>query len=296
MAKTLGFIGLGVMGLPMAKNLAGKYPGLMVFDVEPSRAKKLQSEAQVKPAGGVSEIGQSCELIFLSLPNSDVVQKVVLGEDGLASVMKAGGIIVDTSTTDTSVVIELERKLKERSIGFLDAPISGGEKAAIEGNLSIMAGGSEEIFSGCLDYFMAMGTSAIRLGAIGSGQVAKCVNQMIVNAAFASIAEAFALGAKKGLDVKTLYDAIKGGWAGSKVLDVAANDIISQEFKPGGMVEIMVKDLSYALNLARSVDFPVPLAAHVCEIFKAGKAAGDGKKSPTAIIKLWERITGINVR
>jgi len=294
--KILGFIGLGVMGMPMAKNLAKKYPGVKVFDVDSSRANILQSEVQVQPVENILELGRVCDIVFLSLPNSDIVKKVVLGENGLISAMKAGGIIVDMGTTDTSVVVDLESKLKDAAIGFLDTPVSGGEKAAIAGTLSIMAGGDENIFSCCSDYLNAIGTSVVRLGKIGSGQVAKGINQMIVAAAFASIAEAFALGAKKGLNIKTLYDAIKGGWAGSKVLDVAAQDIFTREFKPGGTVEMLLKDLGYVLNLTREEDFPAPVTAQVYEILKAGKAAGDGKKSQTAIIKLWEKILGIEVR
>ena len=296
MKDTVGFIGLGVMGLPMAGNLAKKYPGLRVFDVDPSRIKILQSEAQVQPAGNISELGRLCSIVFLSLPNSEIVKKVVTGEGGLVSAMKAGGVIADMSTTDTSVVVDLEKRAKEVSVGFLDTPVSGGEKAAIAGTLSIMAGGDEEALSRCRDYLLTIGTSVVRLGGIGSGQVAKCVNQMIVAATFASAAEAFALGAKKGLDIKTLYDAIKGGWAGSKVLDVAANDILTQEFKPGGTIEMILKDITYTLNLTREEDFPAPVTAHVYEIFKAGKAAGNGKKSHTAIIKLWENVLGIKVR
>ena len=294
--KTLGFIGLGVMGTPMAKNLSVKYPGVKIFDIDSTRVKDLCAQAKVQPSENIYEVGRACDIVFLSLPNSAVVKEVVLGEKGLMSAMKKGGIIVDMSTADTSVVVELENKIKPASLQFLDAPVSGGEKAAIAGTLSIMVGGDEKVFLCCRDYLSAIGSSVIRLGPIGSGQVAKCINQMIVAAAFVSIAEAFALGAKKGLDIKTLYDAIKGGWAGSKVLDVAAQDILTREFKPGGTVEMLHKDLGYVLALAREEGFPAPLTAHVYEIFTAGKAAGDAKKSQTALIKLWEKLTGIEAR
>ena len=182
--------------------------------------------------------------------------------------MKAGGTIIDASTSDTAVVMEIAVALKTKGIDFLDAPVSGGEKAAIEGTLAFMVGGGKKVFDSCIDYFKAMGASAILLGGSGSGQVAKCVNQMIVGAAFAVIAESFALGAKKGLDPKTLYDAIKGGWAGSKVLDVVAHDLDTREFKPGGTINIICKDLGYVLNLTKNEDFPAPVTALVHEIFK----------------------------
>jgi 2-hydroxy-3-oxopropionate reductase len=299
MQKNPGFCGLGVMGMPMARNLAGKYPGIKVFDVDSPRVEALVANshgAAIQAADSIAGLGRACDIVFLSLPNSVIVKKVVLGENGLISFMQKGGTIIDMSTTDTSVVVELEAELRKAGINFLDAPVSGGEKAAIAGTLSIMIGGDEEVFLSCLDYLKAIGSSVVRLGGIGSGQVAKCVNQMIVATAFASITEAFALGARKGLDVRTLYDAIKGGWAGSKVLDVVAQDLFTREFKPGGTIEMLLKDIGYVLNLTREEDFPAPVTALVYEIFKAGKAAGDGKKSQTAIIKLWENILKLEVK
>jgi 2-hydroxy-3-oxopropionate reductase len=298
MRKNIGFSGLGVMGMPMARNLAAKYPGIKVFDVDSSRIEALVSGSRgtIRDAASIPDLGRACDIVFLSLPNSAVVKNVVLGEQGLIRFMQKGGTIIDMSTTDTSVVVELEAELKKAGINFLDAPVSGGEKAALAGSLSIMVGGEEEVFFSCLEYLKAIGTSVVRLGGIGSGQVAKCVNQMIVAAAFASITEAFALGAKKGLDTKTLYGAIKGGWAGSKVLDVVAQDLFTREFKPGGTIEMLLKDIGYVLALAREEDFPAPITALAYEIFKAGKAAGDGKKSQTAIIKLWENILKIEVK
>lgn len=299
MQKTIGFIGLGIMGTPMVRKLSEKFPGVRVFDVDASKVKALKSgpnPAAIEPAESIAEISRTCDLVLLSLPNSVIVRQVTLGESGISSKMKAGGTVIDLSTTDTSVVTEIASALKKCGIDFLDAPLSGGEKAAIEGTLSVMVGGDEKVFETCLPYLSAIGTSVVRIGGTGSGQVAKCVNQMIVGAAFAAATEAFALGAKNGIDTKTLYDAIKGGWAGSKVLDVVAKDLLSREFKPGGTIEMILKDLGYVMALTKSCDFPAPLTALVHELFKAGKAAGDGKYSQTAIIKLWEQVLKIEVR
>ncbi len=299
MKKTIGFIGLGIMGTPMVRKLSEKFPGVRVFDVDAAKVKALSSgpkPAAIEPAGSVEEVGRTCDVVFLSLPNSAIVKQVTLGEKGLASFMKAGGTIVDASTSDVQVVAEIAEALGKKGIDFLDAPISGGEKAAVEGTLAFMVGGEKRVFDSCMDCFKAMGSSAILLGGTGSGQVAKGVNQMIVAAAFASITEAFALGAMKGLDPKTLYDAIKGGWAGSKVLDVVARDLETREFKPGGTINILLKDLGYVLSLTKEIDFPAPVTALVTEIFRAGKAAGDGKNSQTAIIKLWEQVLKIEVK
>jgi 2-hydroxy-3-oxopropionate reductase len=153
-----------------------------------------------------------------------------------------------------------------------------------------MIGGKQGVFETIKDCCAAMGTSVVHLGPTGSGQIAKAVNQMIVGAAFAVIAESFSLGVKNGLDTKALSQAIKGGWAGSKVLDVAAADMLSGEFKPGGTVDIHWKDLGIALSLSRDTDVPVPVTALVQEIFKAARANGDGKKSQTAVVRLWENL------
>ncbi|GAB4368041.1 MAG: 2-hydroxy-3-oxopropionate reductase [Spirochaetales bacterium] len=306
MNRQIGFIGLGVMGAPMAWNLSRKFPGLRIFDVDQHRIESLLSRDRgsspasspqaMIPAASLEEIGSTCNLVILSLPTSEVVRTVSLGSGGLMSFLKKGSIVIDTSTTEVGMVQEISAALAERGISFLDAPMSGGEKAAIEGTLSFMVGGEEQVFETCKPYLSAMGTSVVRTGSIGMGQVAKCVNQIIVGATFAAIAESFALGTRSGLDPKILYDAIKGGWAGSKLLDVAAKDMFSREFKPGGTVDIHWKDLGYALSLAKGEDVPTPVTAIVHEIFKAARAAGEGKRSQPAVVRLWERLLGIEVQ
>jgi 2-hydroxy-3-oxopropionate reductase len=301
-----GFIGLGVMGYQMALNLARKMPPgkdgepqkLLVFDADKNKTDSFinAAEGKAEAAKDAAEIGSRSGLVFLSLPASQIVREVVMdGTGSLAKVMK-GGIVADTSTTEVTVVKAIAATLKERGIGFSDAPVSGGEKAAREGTLSFMAGATEEVFSVIKPYCAAMGSSVVRMGEPGAGQTAKAVNQMIVGAAFAVIAEAFSLGVKNGLEPRTLYEAIKGGWAGSKVLDVAAADMLSGEFKPGGTVDIHWKDLGYALNLSKDTDAPVPVTALVHEIFKAARARGDGKKSQPAVVRLWESLLNIEVK
>lgn len=320
MQTQIGFIGLGVMGGPMARNISHKFPGIYVFDTDPGKVLRLEGwrgETQrqrtdpanvpypgtvasrnttVIPASSVGEIGSRCDIVFLSLPTSEVVKTVVLGPEGLSASLKEGSIVIDTSTTEVGVVREIATALSKQGISFLDAPVSGGEKAAIEGTLSFMVGGDEQVFETCKPYLYAMGASVVRTGGTGMGQVAKCVNQIIVGATFTAIAESFALGTRAGLDPKVLYDAIKGGWAGSKLLDVAAKDMFSREFKPGGTVDIHWKDLGYALSLAKEGDVPTPVTALVHEIFKAARAAGDGKRSQPAVVRLWERLLGIEVK
>jgi len=291
--KKIGFIGLGVMGFPMAANLA-KVADLVVFDIDASKMSQLRARSVIR-ATDIGEVGRTCDLIFLSLPSTTAVLTVVVGKGSLAETMKSGSILVDSSTTETARAADIAVRLKEKGIHFLDAPVSGGERAAVDGTLSFMVGGDRAVFESCDQYFRAMGTSVVWVGDSPAGQIAKCVNQMIVGATFAAIAEAFALGVKAGLDPKVLYEAIKGGWAGSKVLDVAAKDMFSREFRPGGSVNIHWKDLGYALSLAQDQNVPTPLTALTHEIFKAARAAGVGKESQPAVVKLWERLLRLEV-
>jgi 2-hydroxy-3-oxopropionate reductase len=295
MKKAIGFIGLGVMGQGMARNLSRKYPGLIVYDVDTEKMKALSGE-NIEAAKDIPDLACRCGIIFLSLPASAVVHEVVLGGGGLAAFMEKGSIIADSSTTEVTVVRQLAAELDARGIEFADTPVSGGEKAAVEGTLSFMIGAKEPVFTTIKDCCSAMGASVVRMGGIGAGQAAKAVNQMIVGAAFAVIAEAFALGVKSGLDPAALYEAVKGGWAGSKVLDVAARDMLNRDFRPGGTVDIHWKDLGYALNLAKDKDVPTPVTALVHEVFKAARAKGDGKKSQPAVVALWESLLDIEIK
>jgi 2-hydroxy-3-oxopropionate reductase len=296
MSDKIGFIGLGIMGAPMSRNLAKKFPGILCYDIDPERARLAAAVPGVAAASNIEEIGRTCNTVFLSLPTTAAVKSVVLGPGGLLGTMKAGGIVIDTSTTDAAVEIEIAGALKAEGLGFLDAPVSGGEKGAVEGSLAFMVGGEKPAFEACKKYLAAMGGSVVHMGGVSLGQTTKYVNQMIVGATFAVIAEGFALGTKAGLDPKVLYDAIKGGWAASKLLDVAAADMFSREFKPGGTIDIHWKDLGYVLSLARDKDIPTPMTALTHELFKAARAAGDGKKSHPVLVRLWERLLNVEVK
>jgi 2-hydroxy-3-oxopropionate reductase len=296
MAKQIGFIGLGIMGGHMVRNLARKFPRIRVFDIEPQKIEAAVVTAGVAAAASVEEVGRDCNVVLLSLPSSSAVKAVVVGPRGLSSSMQRGGVVIDTSTTEIAAEIEIAATLKEIGIDFLDAPVSGGEEAAAKGTLSFMVGGDETVFQTCKEYLAALGASVIRTGNISMGQVAKCVNQMIVGATFAVVAESFALGTQAGLNPKILYEAIKGGWAGSKLLDISARDMFSREFKPGGTVDIHWKDLGYALSLSKEKDVPIPVTALVHEIFTAARAAGHGKCSQAVVVRLWENLMGTEVK
>jgi len=295
MEKKIGFIGLGIMGAPMARNLRRKYHDVLIYDINTVKMQSLESEG-FTITSGINEVGRSADVVILSLPNSQIVKDVILGGDGLTSTLPHGSIIIDTSTTEPTVTVEIAKTLKERALRFLDAPVSGGEKAAIEGTLSFMVGGDQSLFDECSELLQAMGTTIVRVGDNGMGQAAKMVNQMIVGATFAIAAESFALGVKAGLDPRVLYEAIRNGWAGSRVLDVAVPAMLERNFKPGGTVDIHWKDLGYALSLAKDKDVPTPITAMTHEVFKAARAGGKGHLSQPAVVMLWEKLLEIEIK
>lgn len=291
MVETIGVIGLGVMGAPMARRLADRYE-LTVFDID--RAK-VETVIKARVAKDAADVGRSATTVLLSLPTSEIVRSVVIGKDGLIGSMKKGGTIIDTSTTSPTASQEIAATLNAAGISFLDAPLSGGEKAAIDGTLSIMVGGNEEVLNRSLDILKTVGSTVVHMGENGMGGVTKLVNNLIVGITFVAVAEGFALGVKSGLDSNLLYEAIRNGWAGSKVLDVSAAAMLNRDFKPGGTVDIHWKDLGYALTLARDKDVPVPATALAHEVFKAARASGRGQLAQPAIVQMWEKLLGIDV-
>jgi 2-hydroxy-3-oxopropionate reductase len=291
MSETIGFIGLGIMGGPMAAHLAKKHD-VLGYDVDAGRAPTISG---ITPAATIGEVAEKCSVVFLSLPNSAIVEQVVLGDAGLAPALRRSSIVVDMSTTLPTVSVRLAEKLRERSIDFVDAPVSGGEAGAKEAALSIMVGASSELFERCRPYLETMGKSVVRVGEAGAGGVAKLANNMIVGATFSVIAESFALAARFGIPADLLFNAIRGGWAGSKVLEVSGPAMVEGDFRPGGTVNLLEKDIGYARTLAAELHVPIPVTAITHEVFVASQAAGNGPEAQPVIVQLWERLLGIEV-
>ncbi|HUX14719.1 MAG TPA: NAD(P)-binding domain-containing protein [Spirochaetia bacterium] len=286
MSDTVGFIGLGIMGRPMAANLA-KNVAVLAYDQDVGRAADISN---VSVGKSVADIGRRCSVVLMSLPGTAIVESIVTGPGGLLESLSPGSLIIDLSTTLPTASGKLAELALARQIDFVDAPVSGGESGAIEGTLSIMAGGKKTAFDRAHVYLTAISRSVVHLGGVGSGGVAKLVNNMIVGAEFAVIAEGFALAARFGLAADDLYQAIRGGWAASKVLDVSAAAMIEQDYRPGGTVDMIEKDIGYARVLATENRVPLPVTAATHEVYVAAQARGDGKLSQPAIIHLWESL------
>jgi 2-hydroxy-3-oxopropionate reductase len=290
----LGFLGLGVMGGPMARNLVKAGYPVVGFDTDAGRLAKFTA-AGGKGVKSAAEAGAGGTVVLLSLPTGDVVRDVVTGANGLLTVMKSGTTIVDLSTTEPKVAQDCAAAAAAKGIIFLDGPVSGGEQGAIDAALSLMVGGDAAAFSRVKPILGCLGKSVVHMGGSGMGQATKLINNMIVAANFASVCEAWGLAAKMGLDPAILHEAIKGGWAGSRVMEETVPRLLTRNFVPGGSVDIMTKDVGYALNMARTANVPVPVTALAHELFRMVKAQGKGGQAQPILISLWEQWLGITV-
>lgn len=288
-----GFIGLGIMGRPMAKNLLNAGAELEVYDLNQEVVRELEGMGAV--SGTPKSVGDSCEVVFTILPNGAIVQDVLFGEEGAATSMKHGGIICDMSSVTPVESKECYEKCKARGIAFMDAPVSGGEPGAVSGTLAFMAGGDKETFDALMPFFEIMGSSALLVGGSGSGSVTKLANQVIVNNTIAVVSEAFVLAAKAGADPVKVYEAIRGGLAGSAVLDAKIPMIVERNFKPGGKISINHKDIKNVVNTAHSMDVPIPYTAQLFEILQALKVGGHMEEDHCGIVQYFESLAGVTV-
>lgn len=291
----IGFIGLGIMGKPMAKNLLKADYELVVTN----RSKSSVDELISLGATGVNtpkEVAQTCDVIITMLPNSPEVKEVVLGENGVIKGIKAGSIVIDMSSIAPLASQEISLELAKKEVELLDAPVSGGEPKAIEGTLSVMVGGKKEVFEKCYDILMSMASSAVYTGKIGAGNTTKLANQIIVALNIAGMCEALVLATKAGVEPELVYEAIKGGLAGSNVLDAKAPLAMDRKFNPGFKINLHIKDLQNALDTAHEIGAPIQLTASVMEVMQAMKAEGEEHLDHGALIRYYERLAKVEVR
>ena len=289
-----GFIGLGIMGRPMAKNLLKAGKELLVSDLNKEAvADAVNAGAQ---EATYAEIGAQCDRIIIMVPSGAISKSILFGENGVASTIKEGAIVCDMSSVTPVESKECYDGLKAKGVGFLDAPVSGGEPGAVNGTLAIMAGGDAEDFEAMQEYFDILGSSALLIGESGSGSVTKLANQVIVNNTIAVASEAFVLAAKAGADPKKVYEAIRGGLAGSAVLDAKIPMIIERNFKPGGPIRINHKDIKNVVNTAHSIDVPIPYTAQLYEILQTLKIHGHMEDDHGGIVQYFEKLAGIEVK
>jgi 2-hydroxy-3-oxopropionate reductase len=291
----IGFIGLGIMGKPMAKNLLKAGHTLVVYDVVAAPVKELV-EAGATAGTSPKDVASRNDLIITMLPNSPHVKKAVLGEGGVIEGAKPGSVLVDMSSIAPLASREVAAELAKKGVEMLDAPVSGGEPKAIDGTLAIMVGGKEAIFEGVKDVLLKMGASAVLCGDIGAGNVTKLANQIIVALNIAAMSEAFVLATKAGVDPERVFNAIKGGLAGSTVLNAKAPMVLEGNYKPGFRIELHIKDLQNALDTAHENGTPIPLTAQIMEIMQALKVDGKQSDDHGGIIQFYEKLAAVKVR
>jgi 2-hydroxy-3-oxopropionate reductase len=295
MKKTIGFIGLGIMGKPMAINIMKAGFPLVVF----SRSK-ASVEEMVK-AGALSEtspkgVGEKSEVLITMLPDSPEVEQVILGSDGVIQGIKPGAVVIDMSSINPLVTQKIAQELEKKDVEMLDAPVSGGDIGAIQGTLSIMVGGKERVFQGCMDIFKVIGKNISYVGGIGSGGYIKLVNQVIGALNMAAIGEAFCLGIKAGLDPQLIYSVVRGGMAGNQLLEVKAPIIFGRKFKPGFKAKLHYKDISNALCAAKGLGVPLPLTSLVQEFLVSLISQGRGEDDNSVLVTFFEKMSGVEIK
>jgi len=290
----IAFIGLGVMGAPMAKNLLKAGHKLHVYDIVEEKVDELV-QAGAEAALSCKDAASKGDVIILMLPDSPEVSAVMLGEEGVLEGAQPGSIIVDMSSIAPLVDIDLERKAREKDIRMLDAPVSGGEPGAIQGTLAIMVGGAEETYEEAKEILQLMGKSVVRVGDIGAGQYTKLINQILVGIHLQAMSEALVFAQKAGLDIQKVYEAIRGGLAGSNVLNAKVPLALERNFKPGFRIKLQIKDLKNALITGRELGVPLPAASLVQSLFISCDASGRGNLDHGALITATEDLAKTKV-
>jgi 2-hydroxy-3-oxopropionate reductase len=291
MAQVIGFIGLGIMGRPMARNLLKAGYSLVVH----SRSRGPVDEivkAGATAAASPRDVAAQCDVLITMLPNSPEVEQVALGPGGIIEGARRGLMFADMSTISPIVSQKVGKALEAKGVVMLDAPVSGGEKGAIDGALSIMVGGDKAVFERVLPIFQAMGKTITLLGPLGFGGFTKLANQIIVAVNLTALAEALTLGKKAGLDRELLLTALAGGLAGSKCLDQKKPNYVSNTYNPGFKIDLHYKDLGLIMESARALGVPLPATAVVQELFNALRVKGRGGLDHSGVITLLEDLAG----
>ena len=292
MAQTIGFVGLGIMGKPMARNLIEAGYPLVVYNRTASKAAELV-ELGARQVESPREVGAGAGVVITMVSDSPEVESVVLGDDGVIEGIAGGGVVVDMSSISPITTQRIAAELKGRGVAMLDAPVSGGEIGAIQGTLSIMVGGEEAVFLRVKPILESMGKSVVRVGEVGAGGFAKLSNQVIVAGVLQAVSEAMVLAKKAGVDIQLVYEAIRGGMAGGRTLDMKIPAFVEGKFEPGFKMDLHIKDVKNALLAGKALGVALPSTGLVHELFSSCSAQGKGQKDHSVIFALMEQLAGL---
>ena len=290
----IGFIGLGIMGKPMSMNLIKAGHQLVVLDRNPAAVAEAVA-AGAETAATPREVAERVDIVITMLPNSPQVKEVILGEHGVIEASRPGLTVIDMSSIAPLVSREVAGRLAAKGAAMLDAPVSGGQPKAIDGTLSVMVGGEQEVFDRCFEVMKAMAGSVVRTGDIGAGNVTKLANQVIVALNIAAMSEALVLATRAGVEPELVYQAIRGGLAGSTVLDAKAPLVLDRKFAPGFRINLHIKDLANALDTSHELGVPLPLTAAVMEMMQALKTDGQGEADHCSLVQFYEKMAKVEV-
>jgi 2-hydroxy-3-oxopropionate reductase len=295
MSFSIGFIGLGIMGKPMARNLMKAGHRLTVFDVAPEAVEGIVSEGAARGASA-AEAAAAAEIVITMLPDGPQVEEAILGPKGVLEGAKPGTLVIDMSSISPLSAQKAGAACAAKGVEFLDAPVSGGEPGAIAGTLAIMVGGKPETFEKAVPVLKAMGATVTLTGPVGAGNVTKLANQIMVACNIAAMGEALVLATKAGLDPEVVFNAVKGGLAGSNVLNAKAPMVIARNFKPGFRIKLHQKDLRNALLAAESMKVSLPMTSMVQQILMALMNDGKGDYDHSGIVTFIEGMAGVEVK
>ena len=290
----IGFVGLGIMGKPMVKNLLKAGHTVVVFDLNKASVDEMVAAGAVAGASA-SDVASRTPLVITMLPNSPHVKAVVMGEGGVLSGAKEGTILIDMSSIAPLASQEIDKACREKKVRMLDAPVSGGEPKAVDGTLAIMVGGDKALFEEVKDLLLVMGATAVHCGSNGAGNTTKLANQIIVALNIAAVSEAFTLVKKAGVDPHLVFDAIKGGLAGSTVMNAKAPMMMDSNFKPGFKIDLHIKDLANAMDTGHGVGSPLPLTALVREMMETLHTDGFGGDDHSALARYYAKVSGTKI-
>lgn len=293
--RTIGFIGLGIMGKPMATNLLrARYP-LVVHDIVPAPVEEL-AKLGAKVGHSPQEVAAQSQVVITMLPDSPDVETVALGPNGVLAGLAPGGIYIDMSTISPVTWQRIAAEAAKKGIKTLDAPVSGGQVGAEQATLSIMVGGEQAVFDECLDIFQAMGKRIVLVGGTGAGQIVKACNQIVVALTLEAISEALVLGAKAGVDPAKVREVLLGGFAQSRILELHGQRMLDRNFTPGFKIKLHRKDLGIALDAGKAYGVPLPLTAQVHEMLNALVVSGHGEEDHSALVTFIESLAGTSLR
>ena len=295
MPEQIGFVGLGIMGRPMVRNLMKAGYSVTVYDIVSEAVEELASEGAI-PASSSDEVASKTDKIITMLPDSADSERAILGEGGVLAGAKSGSVIIDMSSIAPSMSQKIFKECANQGVEMLDAPVSGGEPGAINATLAIMVGGKQEIFDQCYDLLAVMGSNVVLTGDIGAGNITKLANQIIVAANIEALSEAMVLAQKAGVDPERVFNAIRGGLAGSTVMEAKAPMMLDRNFRAGFRIRLHQKDLRNVLQTAQELNVPLPVTALVQQMLGALVNDGEQDLDHSAILHFLEKLAHVEVK